>query len=291
MVSRAVTRAKHWVQASRPLAQINIAVPLLLGQAAAWHVCGAFEFAWFAAAFAWGVLDHLFIIFGNDYADRGSDSGPRTPISGGSGVIGEGKISATSIKRAAIASALSLVAWSCVLVAYERPWTPVYAAAAIALLWLYSYAPARLSYRGGGELLQAVGMGVVLPSLGFYLQCADFLAPLWVLAPATILGFCGNVLSALPDLESDTRAGKRTWPVRVGVPPALRTASIGVAFAGFAAFLWTPDTGVQVRALIGIVPLIPLVIASRQSNPLAAAWWASGAIHGLLISWVVALAT
>ncbi|MHC4452679.1 MAG: prenyltransferase, partial [Planctomycetota bacterium] len=81
---------KNWIQASRPLAHINIAVPLILGQVAAWHLTGRFSWFWFAAALFWGVLDHLFVIFANDFADQEADSGRRTLLSGGSGVIPEG---------------------------------------------------------------------------------------------------------------------------------------------------------------------------------------------------------
>jgi hypothetical protein len=39
-----------------------------------------------------------------------------------------------------------------------------------ALLWAYSYAPLRLSYRGGEELLQALGVGFLLLFFGYYAQ-------------------------------------------------------------------------------------------------------------------------
>ena len=47
---------------------------------------------------------------------------------------------------------------------------------ALLLLWLYSFKPVRLSYRGGGEILQALGTALVLPLLGFYAQSGS-LAP------------------------------------------------------------------------------------------------------------------
>jgi len=279
----------HWVQASRPLAQVNIALPLLLGQAAAWHVERIFSMGWLAAGLGWGVIDHLFVIFANDFADRHADTEARTPISGGSGVIPEGKIPASAVKRAAAGSAVLLFLGSCALALFGRPWLPAYAVLAILLLWLYSFPPARLSYRGGGEVLQGAGLGVVLPCLGYYLQTQQLLAPWWVVAPAFVLGVSGNILTAIPDIEVDRRARKHTWAVRHGVSHARRAASAGIAFAAFGVFLWTPDTPPAIRASIGVAPLVPLLAGARARSPLSAAWWASLALQSLLVLWCVAL--
>ena len=289
MLSRAVAQMKHWAQASRPLAQVNIAAPLILGQAAAWHVAQTFSLFWFVAALLWGIVDHLFVIYANDYADREADTGKRTPISGGSGVIPEGKLTPAHLRRAAQASAFVLVAWSCALALLGRPWTWVYGVVALALMWLYSFPPVRLSYRGGGEALQGLGLGVGLPSLGYYLQNGVVLAPMWIIVPATVLGVCGNILTALPDVEDDRNAHKRTWPVRFGVSHARRAASAGIAFAAFGVFLWTPLVPVEMRALVGIAPLVPLLIGARVQDVFRAAWWASSALHILIVLWIVAL--
>ncbi|TFH28032.1 MAG: prenyltransferase, partial [Myxococcales bacterium] len=279
---------KSWIQASRPLAHVNIAVPLVLGQVAAWHVTGHFDVRWFVAALAWGVLDHLFVIFANDFADRGADSGRRTLLSGGSGVIPEGKLTPRQVARAAAAAAVLLMLYSCVLALAGRAWTPLYGIAALLLMWLYSFAPARLSYRGGGELLQGIGMGVGLPSLGYYLQLEGPLAPGWLIAPAALLGVCGNVLTALPDVDDDTRAHKRTWPVRHGMQPARRFASAGIAFAAFGVFLWTPWVSVPAKAVVAIVPLLPLLVGARAVDALPA-WWSSIALNLLVVLWMLAM--
>ncbi|MGB5696602.1 MAG: prenyltransferase [Polyangiales bacterium] len=278
-----------WIQASRPLAHVNIAVPLILGQVSAWHVTGRFQWLWFAAALLWGVLDHLFVVYANDFADREADSGRRTLLSGGSGVIAEGRLTSAQIKRASGASAVVLVLYSCALSFMGRTWTPLYALAALLLMWLYSFGPVRLSYRGGGELLQGIGVGIGLPSLGYYLQAEDLLAPMWILGPATLLGVCSNVLTALPDVEDDDLARKRTWPVRHGMRSARRFASAGIAFAAFGVFLWTPWVSMPARAAVAIAPLLPLLAGARAEDPFRAAWWSSIAINTLIAFWMAAL--
>ncbi|MDH4283540.1 MAG: prenyltransferase [Myxococcales bacterium] len=278
-----------WIQASRPLAHVNIAVPLMLGQASAWHLTGRFQWLWFAAALLWGVLDHLFVVYANDFADRKADTGRRTLLSGGSGVIAERRLTPSQMKRASTASAVVLLLYSCALAFMGRTWTPLYALAALLLMWLYSFEPVRLSYRGGGELLQGIGVGIGLPSLGYYLQAEGLLAPAWVLGPATLLGVCSNVLTALPDVEDDALARKRTWPVRHGMRSARRFASAGIAFAAFGVFLWTPWVSMPARAAVAIAPLLPLLAGARAEDPFRAAWWSSIAINTLIAFWMVAL--
>ena len=280
---------RSWIQAGRPLAQVNIALPLALGQVAAWHVTGHFSWLWFAAALLWGVLDHLFVIFANDFADHEADSGHRTLLSGGSGVIPEGKLTAVQVGRAATIAAILLVLYSCALALLGRVWTPLYALAALLLMWLYSFAPVRLSYRGGGELLQGIGVGVALPSLGYYMQVEGPLAPGWVIAPAALLGVCSNVLTALPDLDDDLRANKRTWPVRHGMQPARRFASAGIAFAAFGVFLWTPSVSMSAKAVVAAAALLPLLPGARTEDPFRAACWSSIAINLLVTLWMLAM--
>ncbi len=280
---------RTWIQAARPLAHVNIIVPLLLGHVAAWHVTGSFDPRWLAAALAWGVLDHLYIIFANDFADHASDSGHRTLFSGGSGVIPEGKLAPAQVGRAALVAATLLLAYSCTLAFVGRAWTPLYGLAALLLMWLYSFPPVRASYRGGGELLQGAGVGIGLPSLAYYVQTEMVLAPGWVIGPAALLGVCSNVLTALPDIEDDTRAEKRTWPVRHGMASARRFASAGIAFAAFGVFLWTPDVSVPAKAAVAIIPLGPLLAGARAENPLRAAGWSSIALNLLVGLWMLAM--
>ncbi|MCB9623445.1 MAG: prenyltransferase [Sandaracinus sp.] len=208
-----------WVQAARPLAQANLAAPLLLGQALAYASTGRFEPRWLLALGLWGVLDQLFIVFANDVADAEHDKPEaRTLFSGGSGVIGEGKIERRALARAALIAYAALGLLSLGLAIFASPWALAAWALAGALLHAYSFPPLRRSYRGQGELLQGLGIGGVLPLLGYAVQAGTLEAFPWVsLAPTVLLGIAGNVATALPDHAADRRALKRTWPVRFGV--------------------------------------------------------------------------
>lgn len=281
---------RHWVQACRPLAQVNLALPLLLGQAAAWHQSRLFELRWLAAALLWTVLDHLLIVFGNDWADRDADGTERSLLSGGSGVLVQGKIRPGQLRSAMWTMLALLLAYASVLSFHGRPWTAVYTLAAISLLWAYSFPPLRLSYRGGGELLQGVGLGVGLPSLGYYLQGAGFVAPAWVLLPATCLGICGNILTALPDIEADRAAKKKTWAVRRGFASAKAVALIGIALSTMAVATQTPGLPKGFRWVLAVIPLLATSLAVQSRKPFPVALRGSIALQSLLLLWVLALA-
>jgi 1,4-dihydroxy-2-naphthoate octaprenyltransferase len=203
------------VRAARPLAQANIALPIAVGVAAATgegHPLPQWAL-WACAAFS--VLDQLMIVFANDYADRDTDTAARTLLSGGSGVLVDGSLSPAALRRAALLAGCALLGLGALLFP-TRPWLLAACLSAIALLQLYSFAPARLSHRGGGEWLQGVGVGLVLPWVGYYLVTGDPRAPSAVLLPMLLFGAAGNVTTAMPDLDADHAAGKRSVPVWLG---------------------------------------------------------------------------
>src|SRR5882724_8049257 len=152
-----MARLGAWVQASRPLLQIRVAAPLAYGQALAFAANGTFRWDLFLAALLFGLLDQLFIVYANDVADDASDRYNTTynRYSGGSRVIAEGKLGPVELAGAATVALLAMAAVCAHLVFHEhRVFMVVIAAIAAHLLWMYSFPPFRLSYRGGGELLQ-----------------------------------------------------------------------------------------------------------------------------------------
>lgn len=230
-----VLKMKAWLQAARLPAQITIAPSVILGQVFALAITGKFSGTIFLWLFAFGVADHLYIVFANDIADVETDikNKTATPFSGGSRVVPEGVLPLNSLVRAAIAAATLCVVIGAILsLFYERPLAPLFVFAALALLWAYSYPPFRLSYRGGGEVLQTLGVGLVLPCLGFYAQAGTLEVFPWVaLAPTLPLQFAGSIATALPDAPSDRRSQKWTVPARFGVGFA-QQATIGLGLVG-----------------------------------------------------------
>ncbi|MEM9187828.1 MAG: prenyltransferase [Myxococcota bacterium] len=285
---------RAWFQAARPLAQANIAAPLILGQAAAYAVTGEFSWAWAAAAHGFGIIDQLVIIFWNDYSDVDADrlNDAPTPFSGGSRVIVEGKLSRQAVRTGAAIATAALLLFSGAVSLLGRPLTIGFALVGIGLVQLYSFAPARLAYRGHGEGLQALGLGIVLPALGYYLQAGELRSiPLGLLVGATLYGYAGNILTALPDATGDRKAGKRSFPVRYGERIA-RYAFVLITGAAAGAAASAMD-GVA-AAIVFLVPMslvlaaLPLVGRANAEHRKAVLWFVilgGGAIQGGILAW------
>ncbi|WP_437689706.1 prenyltransferase [Sorangium sp. So ce176] len=259
-----------WIRASRLASQPTIALPLLLGQLLGARAAGRpLDLATLAAVHLFGLLDQLFIVHANDVADQETDRRNRTatPFSGGSRVLVEGRLSPRALGAAALGCAAALLVVSAWLAAtVPAPAAPLLvplAIAALLLLWAYSYPPLRLSYSGGGELLQVVGVGVVLPLYGYVAQGGALerfpVALLACLLPSH-LG-CA-IATALPDEPSDRESGKRTVPVRVGGERAARWVallnglSLLLAPVGLGAAGLRPGAGLLIPAAAALVVLL-----------------------------------
>jgi 1,4-dihydroxy-2-naphthoate octaprenyltransferase len=256
-----------WLQAARPLAAANIAIPLALGQVLAFAATGHFSWSLFGSIQLLGVVQQLFIVFANDVADNDADElHPRPSIvSGGSRVLQEGKLTLAALRRASwVALGLALLLAGGLALVHGLWLLPVLVLIGAVLLWAYSFPPLRMSYRGHGEILQGLGVGVVLPVIGFYAQAGSFASLPWLgLVPCFLLGWSGNVLTSLPDYLADKRADKRSYPVRHDQFNARRHALELLALALALGWLVVPGLPWWGLALLVGVPAVPLFLAMR----------------------------
>jgi len=265
---------RAWIQATRPLAFVNIAVPLLVGQALAVMTGAAFDGVVCGLVVFAGLFDQWFIVFANDVADEEGDRAhpAPTPFSGGSRVLVEGKLTARQLRTGALVAVLLLVATATATgVVFGRPWLLALWTAGIGLLWAYSYRPLRLAYRGYGEFAQALGVGVCLPLIGFYAQSGGLATFPWpALAPLFLLGFAGNITTALPDLEADRACDKKTWPVRFGLRRArvhsMQMTAIAVFMTPFVLPNMPRTVWLAVEAAPALVLLAGLVELKREGT-------------------------
>jgi 1,4-dihydroxy-2-naphthoate octaprenyltransferase len=276
-----MAQLRAWLQAARPLAFGNIALPLVFGAALATSATGReLHFGGLVWALVWGLLDQLSIVFWNDLADealdRRQDEG--TWVSGGSRVLAEGKLEPPQLRRAAWVASISLCGWSLLGSWSQGAWLlPSCALAALGLLWAYSFSPLRLSYRDGGAVLQALGMGLILPMVGWQLQggsLGDLLSATVGPAPALVwflpgfaMAWVGNWLTAIPDLQSDANGGKQTRPVRVGATRCAIEAMglLALIAAGTGALL--REWELAPRLLIGLALCLVLANRLRRDGP------------------------
>lgn len=293
-------KLRAWIQASRPLSQANIAVPLVLGQALAWTMTGRFSWWAMLAVAAFGLLDQLFIVWANDWADADADrdNDAPTPFSGGSRVVPEGKLGKRELALAAVVAAALLGVLCLVLAAFGRPWSLGFWVVAALLMQAYSFRPLRLSYRGDGEILQGLGVGCVLPAFGYYVQAGELSGlSVEVLVIGFVLGYAGNVLTALPDRRADAAANKRTLAVRFG-QRAARIVFVGLLALAIALVpLLGPSIDVAAIAWTCAPPALALLVflghlgASESDMRRTVLLVVAGgfAINLLLIGWSVAL--
>ncbi len=250
---------RPWIRASRMPSQMYIFFPLLLGQALAYSQTRGLNWLIFGLAHLYGLLIQLYIVYANDLADIDTDSNNRTftPFSGGSRVLVTGAISLNAMKKGTwLMVALNLLLGLVFGVFFQRPVAPVFVVGSLLLLWSYSYPPIRQSYRGGGEILQMLGVAGLLPLFGFYLQRGSIATFPWILIVVLLPIHLGcAIATSLPDYPSDKLAGKRTATVLLGVFRAkvlvmlLNWLSIGLLMAN-------PYMAVGCRVRIALVPVI-----------------------------------
>ncbi len=209
-----------WIQASRLPSQSYIFFPLLLGQSMAFYYKQTFDPFLFFLIHLFGLFIQLYIVYANDYADFEGDRENDTfnIFSGGSRVLVEGLLSKKSLKN----GILTVIAGNIFLgllftLVYQRIFSLLFIAFSLFLLWAYSYPPFKLSYRGGGELLQALGVSVVLPLFSYYIQGNTLSAfPWFILVILFPIHLSCAISTALPDEPSDQRHQKRTMTIMRG---------------------------------------------------------------------------
>lgn len=260
---------RYWWQAARPAAHGMIAVPLLWGQALASINGHALAWHWFALLLLFGMACQVHILYLNDYADEAVDRLNTTYwLSGGSRVIPEGHLDGPQLLAGSFFALAIVVILSLISTAMGRPWMLLLGALSLIASWSYSLGPLRLSYRGHGELHQAISCGILLPLTAFYMQTGTLAHFPWpALAPMFLLFFAGNIITALPDRPSDEQGGKRSYPVRHGARRARRDAAILLALAYLLVpVVSAPWLSFWLTASLVSAPAILILLYSRAGN-------------------------
>jgi 1,4-dihydroxy-2-naphthoate octaprenyltransferase len=263
---------KAWLQASRLPSQSYIFFPLLLGQALRYAQTGRFSWTVFLLLHLYGLFLQLFIVYANDRADLETDrlNTTFTIFSGGSRTLVNELISARGNYAAVLTVVMLNAAVGLALTAlYQRLFALPLIALSLGLLWLYSFPPVRLSYRGGGELLQMLGVGVVLPVFGYYGQAGSHIAFPWhLLAFILPCQLACAMATALPDEPSDRQSRKRTAAVLLN-PSMVKLAIIvlnGTSLLFF--FLFSPAR-LHYTVVAVLLPAVCFtgMIALRTASP------------------------
>lgn len=210
-----------WIRAIRaPFFTASIA-PVLLGTSVAWYQTGIFN----GNIFLLGLIGVIFAQAGtnmlNDYFDHitGNDEVNRyvTPFSGGSRIIQDGiflpkKVLFSSIVAFLIAIAIGLYL-NCILPGNILLWIGLIG---IILGITYSAIPFKLSYRGIGELIVAIGFGPIVTTGSYFIQTQRLTwLPIFASIPVAILVGLILFINEFQDSEADGLVGKRTLVVKI----------------------------------------------------------------------------
>ncbi|MDD9950355.1 MAG: UbiA family prenyltransferase [Zetaproteobacteria bacterium] len=204
-------------KALRLPACVIIQLPLLLGYTLAfphqqeWHIYSLLIFI--------GCIDQIYICFSNDVADIEADkiNNSRTFYSGGSTALIHYPAWQTAFGYVTYLSATVLFILG-VMISFvlKNMVIGIFFAAMLFLPVLYHHPYFRWSYKSRGELLQAVGTGVILPVLA-YIICQPASTPPLDWVPSQFAAYFASALSTtFPDQTADRQVNKKTFVVRLG---------------------------------------------------------------------------
>jgi 1,4-dihydroxy-2-naphthoate octaprenyltransferase/chlorophyll synthase len=239
------TRGNRWFYALKPASWPKLVVPALFGQLLGARVAGRLDLAALAWGFGFTAFGLAFIVLLNDWGDREVDALKRRMFPDGCSpkTIPDRILDAKSVGAAGVACGLVAVAFSAGAErALERDWALESGVACILLFVVYTLPPVRLNYRGGGELVEMLGVGAALPLYNLYLQAGVIPASVWPwIAGFSALSLASAIASGLSDEESDRIGGKHTFASTFGNLAARRLTEalvlVGILIWTAAAFL------------------------------------------------------
>lgn len=220
---------RRLLYAVKPASWPKLLVPALTGQAMAALAVGRWSWSGGAVGlmFTLALLVHVVLL--NDWFDARVDAIKRQmfPDGGSPKTIPDGILHAQTVLLAGLGAGLCAASLAlCGELLVDRPGLTLAGLACVALLLAYSAPPVRVNDRGAGELLEAVGVGALLPWFNAYAQSGEALpGPVIVLLPGmAALAFASALASGLADEDSDQAGGKSTFTTQFGNLQARRTA-------------------------------------------------------------------
>ena len=281
-----------WLLAARPRTLPAAVAPVLVGTSLAASE-DEFRVLPFAAALVGSVFIQIGTNLSNDYSDarRGADSDDR---------LGPVRVTAGGLmppKRVLVGTYVAFgiaVAAGLYLAAVAGWELLVVGAASILAGVLYTGGPRPYGYEGLGELFVFVFFGLVAVAGSYYVQTEELRWEAFALAlPVGLLAAAILVVNNVRDIDTDSRAGKRTLAVKLGRDRArfVFVAMVTLAFAAPAATWAVGGLSAWLLLTLAALPLAPPLIETvwtRADGPsLNGALAATGrllAVFSLLLS-------
>lgn len=253
-------RLKIWFLETRPQFLLLSVVLAFLGASIAWYD-GAFHLGFALLAMVGLLLAHTSVNVLNDYFDYRSGidlATPKTPFSGGSGILPAARLTPTQVLWLGVVSLLLTVPIGIYFV-LTRGWLllPLILAGALCIVL---YTPFILKTKWP-EWAAGLGLGT-LPVLGaYFVQTASYTWPAVIASvPSGILVHNLLLLNEFPDVEADRTANRQTLPIIIGRERA------GIVYSALTimVYLWIVG-GVVARVMpaFALVALLTLPFAVK----------------------------
>ena len=253
-------RLKIWFLETRPQFLLLSVVLAFLGASIAWYD-GAFHLGFALLAMVGLLLAHTSVNVLNDYFDYRSGidlATPKTPFSGGSGILPAARLTPTQVLWLGVVSLLLTIPIGIYFV-LTRGWL-LLPLILVGALCIVLYTPFILKTKWP-EWVAGLGLGT-LPVLGaYFVQTAGYTWPAVIAAiPSGILVHNLLLLNEFPDVEADQTANRQTLPIIIGREKA------GIVYSALTiiVYLWIVG-GVVARVMpaFALIALLTLPFAVK----------------------------
>lgn len=212
---------KKWIFALKLPSWPKILVPFVLGHALGFHQTGSFDALSFALSSIFAICGVAFIVLVNDIRDIAVDTIKRTLFVDGCSpkTIPDGYLTKGQLQIAAaifFAVGMAVIGWWGWHLNLQA--LLPFALICCGVFIVYSLPPIQLNYRGGGEILEMIGVGILMPLFSFFIQSKG-----WELSPyigclllTSLWALSSALASGLSDEVSDQLGKKNTFTTLFG---------------------------------------------------------------------------
>lgn len=249
----------RWLYALKPGSWPKLLVAAALGQGIGVATTGVIDLRGLLVGGLFTVLLLAFIVLINDWGDQDVDEIKRrlypdgcSPKTIPDGVLDPGAVLLAGVGAGVLAIAVAGFAelW------LDRAGLAMMALSCLGLLVLYTLPPLRLNYRGGGELLEMLGVGLLLPWWNAIAQGGEPSPATIVVLPAfALLCLSSALASGLADEHSDRLGGKKTFTTMFG-PDAVRQSVEGLVVGAILVWGGLPWLAPQAARLWMVLPVV-----------------------------------
>jgi len=212
---------RRWLYALKVMSWPKLLIPFIFGQSYGILVSQEVNIFIIFYGLFFTIFLLIYIVLLNDYADIQVDTIKRQlfPNDCSPKTIPDQILNKNEVLRMGILSATLCVLLSLVTEAYLNiPYLTYFSLICIFVFAAYSLPPIRLNYRGGGEFLEMIGVGTMLPTFHYYLHTnviwdKSFFA---LISVSTTLALTSALASGMSDEISDRDGGKNTFVTILG---------------------------------------------------------------------------